>query len=203
MMSLLYSNRAPTIAASSWKECNIKSTLGAFLKAYPSETSNNSCSLDLALHQTNSSQKDDVSKWFSFHNLALSEATYAAMFSGFYDAVNLASSRPAEEVLLLSTSIIDGVIAGLASISESNLSAQSLLLPDVATSHMMMVPFDQLCSVLLTSLATRAKLQKIEQGEALLQRLSDLHEASNRIFILTQTCSLDHVIKVRFKYSLY
>ena len=199
LMLLLYSNSTPAIAASSWKECNMNTTLGAFLKAYPSETTKNSCSLDLALRQTNSLQKDYVSKWLAFHNLALSEATYAARLSEFFDAANLASSRLAEEVLSLSASVIDGVLAGLTSISESNLSFQSLVLPDVATSHMMMAPFDQLCSVLLTSLSSRAKLHKTKEGEALLKRLSDLHEASNRIFILTQTCSLDDVNKVRFK----
>jgi hypothetical protein len=192
-VSLLTANKSPILAASAWVDAKVTPSLDAFLRAFPSETSPSACSLDLAIQQAQASSKEeDVFRWNALYNLAINETTYSKEFAMFFEAVGLASPRPAKEVLTLTNSLIDGILASMSSISEAELTSQSIL-PDSVPK---VEPFKELSSLFLTAITTRVKLQKTD-GESLLQMLHKLHESASRIFILTQSVSNDYLLEVR------
>lgn len=192
-ISLLRDNKSPTLASSAWVDAKVTPSVDAFLRACPSETSPYACSLDLAIQQAQVFSKEDgILRWNALHNLAINETAYSSEFALFFKAVGLSSSRPAMDVLVLTNSLIDGILAAMSSISEAKLSSQSIL-PGFVTK--VAAPFNELSSLLLSVFTTRARLQKTD-GESLLQMLHKLHESASRIFILTQSVS-DNVMEVR------
>jgi hypothetical protein len=197
---LLTSNKSPVLASSYWNECKVtRRSIDAFCKACPAEASH-TCSLDLAVRLAKVTPKhaqDDVgvsiTKLIGFHNLALAETQYASDFACFFGAVIVSSLPEVSKVLI--NSLLDGVLDALTSISESKLTSQSLLLPNIPTSQMLK-PFEDLSSLLLTLLSTRGEIETADR-ESLLQLLSRLLESSSRIFITTQYSSLETANEVR------
>ncbi|KAL7485925.1 hypothetical protein ACHAW6_011512 [Cyclotella cf. meneghiniana] len=198
---LLSSNKTASLAASAWVEIKEGWTLDAFLQACPSEKNHDhvcpsSCSLDFALSLSKASSGDTSSlkRWNALNVLAVAETACTTSLAVFFDAIiiNMASLRPADEVVTLTNSLIHGVLAALSSISESKMMSQSLLLPQNSMWCQKMDPLEELTSLLLTALTVHNDVRDCShESQELLQMLGELYESSSRVFISTQFCLSD------------
>ena len=202
-VALLSSNRAHQLAAEAWVESGVAKSLDAFLKAYPSLATCTPCSWDLSIRQihtlSDESQDDSINaftRWNALHYLAQAETSYAAEFADFFGAINLSLKRPTKDSLKLMD-----VLNALSSISESKLSALSLVFPD-DDAAIQMKPFDQLSSLLLALLSSSDNLTNSD-GNELLKMLGNLHKSSSHIYLLTQNASFGDANEVsRYKEAI-
>jgi hypothetical protein len=196
---LLSSNKTASLAASAWVEIKDGWNLDAFLQACPSEKNYfrpSSCSLDFALSLSKALSGDSSSlkRWDALNVLAVAESACSMSLAVFFDAIimNIASLRPAEEAVTLTLSLINGTLAALASISESKMISQSLLLPQDSMWCQKMDPLEEVTSLLLTAITVHNDVRECShESQELLQMIGELYESSSRVFISTQFCSSD------------
>eukprot|EP00804_Cyclotella_cryptica_P013309 CCRYP_019813-RB/>CCRYP_019813-RB protein AED:0.01 eAED:0.01 QI:366/1/1/1/1/1/3/407/2502 len=196
---LLNSNKTESLAASAWVDIRAGWNLDSFLQACPSEKNRgcpSTCSLDFALRlsRASSGESSSLKKWNALNVLAAAETSCSTSMAAFFDAItiSIASLRPAQEVLTLTHSLITGVLAALASTSESKMISQTLLLPQDSMLCQRMEPLEELTSLLLTALTVNNDVRDCSyESQEVLQMFGELFESSSRVFVSTQFRSID------------
>jgi hypothetical protein len=203
---LLASSNSSASAATAWLQFSSNWNVASFLHANPPEEdipTSSWCSFGSAKSLAKAVVVSDVDNTDAFmqcnalHALTRSEASFSSTWAIFAEVVtaNMIAKRPSKKVFMLTSILSESTIEALASISESRMIAESLLLSQgFLFESRDSEPFGALCSLLLYSITARGDFVAADSAPVaplnVLEMIGSLYESTNKIFAMTQLGSV-------------